>query len=118
MTTAENIATAILAYDALSVRSLVQDWLRSGPVFANEPAPIATDARVRVLAAAVVELLAERAGQPAPTWAAAEGGLASPLFLVEAAQHSAKLRARIEHESPAPLRKRNVFAPATYLEQR
>lgn len=118
MTTAENIATAILANDALSVRSLVQDWLRSAPVFAIESTPISTDARVRVVAAAVVELLAERAGQPAPTWAAAESHLPVPLFLVEAASRSPKLRARVERESPEALRKHNVFAPAGYLDLR
>ncbi|MCX5743027.1 MAG: hypothetical protein NT062_11080 [Proteobacteria bacterium] len=118
MSTAENIATAILTNDPLIARSLVQDWLRSAPVFADEPPPATTDLRVRAVAAAVVELLAERAGQPAPHWTATEGCLTSPLFLVDAAQHSPKLRARIERESPAPLRKRNLFAPASYLEQR
>jgi hypothetical protein len=87
-------------------------------VFASEPPPDTADVRVRAVAAAIVELLAERAEQPPPAWTAAEGQLASPLFLVEAAQHSPKLRARVERESPAPLRKRNVFAPAQYLEQR
>lgn len=79
MTTAENMATAILANDALDVRSLVQDWLGSSPEFASEPAPTSNDAHVRVVAAAVVELLAERAGQAAPAWAASVGqlGLAS-----------------------------------------
>lgn len=117
-TTAENIANAILTNDPLTARSLVQDWLRSAPVFANEPPPCTFDVRARAVAAAIVELLAERAGQPAPNWTAGEGKLSTPLFLVAAAQHSPKLRARVERESPAPLRKRNVFAPASYLEQR
>lgn len=116
-TTAENIANAILTNDPLTARSLVQDWLRSAPVFASEPPPDTADVRARAVAAAIVELLAERAGQSAPSWTAAEGRLTSPLFLVDAAQHSPKLRARVERESPAPLRKRNLFAPASYLEQ-
>lgn len=98
------------------MRSQVKDWLRSAPVFANEPAPISTDVRLRVVAAAVVELLAERAGQPAPTWAATAGQLPAPLFLVEAASQSPKLRARVERESPEALCKHNVFAPADYLD--
>lgn len=117
-TTAENIANAILTDDPLTARSLVQDWLRSAPVFANEPPPDTADVRARAVAAAIVELLAERAGQPAPSWTAAEGRLTSPLFLVQAARHSPKLRTRIERESPAALLKRNMFAPAGYLEQR
>ena len=118
MTTAENIATAILAKDALTVRSLVQDWLRSSPVCATEPAPISNDARVRVVAAAVLELLADRAGQAAPAWVGTVGQLPAPLFLVEAASHSPKMRARVERESPEALRRHNVFAPASYLDLR
>lgn len=117
-TTAETIANAILSNEPLTARSLVQDWLRSAPVFANEPPPATSDVRTRAVAAGIVELLADRAGQSAPSWTAAEGRLASPLFLVDAAEHSPTLRARIERESPAPLRKRNVFAPASYLELR
>jgi hypothetical protein len=116
MSRAENIAIQILANEPLQVRSLVQDWLRSAPVFAHEPAPTSRDARVRTVAAALVELLAERAGQAAPAWTATVAKLATPVFLVEAAQHSPKLRARIERESPEALRKRNVFAPPGYLE--
>jgi hypothetical protein len=39
-----------------------------------------------------------------------------PIYLVEAATKSPKMRARVEQESPEPLRKRNVFAPSRYLE--
>ncbi|HET7502649.1 MAG TPA: hypothetical protein VFK02_16625 [Kofleriaceae bacterium] len=38
-----------------------------------------------------------------------------PVYLVEAAVRSPKMRARVEQESPEPLRKRNLFAPAGYL---
>jgi hypothetical protein len=116
MSRAEDIAIQILAHEPLQVRSLVQDWIRSAPVFAHEPAPTSGDARVRAIAASVIELLAERARQPAPAWTATVGGLAAPVFLVDAALHSPKMRARVERESPEPLRKRNVFAPPGYLE--
>lgn len=118
MTAAEQIAITILSHDALAVRSLVQDWLRSAPIFANEPAPASTDARVRVVAAAVTELLAERAGQRAPAWTATVEHLAAPIYLVAAADRSPKLRARVERESPDALRRHNVFAPPGYLDMR
>ena len=44
------------------------------------------------------------------------GRLPTPVYLVEAAAKSPKMRARIEQQSPEPLRKRNVFAPPGYLE--
>ncbi len=116
MSRVENIAIRILANEPLVARSLVQDFLRSSPRFAHEDAPRSLDPLVRAVAAGLVELLAERVGQPAPAWAASVGTLTTPVYLVRAASSSAKLRARMERESPEPLRKRNLFAPAGYLE--
>ena len=117
MTRAENIAIKILANEPVEVRSLVQDWLRAAPSFVDEPAPTSPDASVRAVAAGIVELLAMRHGQPAPAWVATIGSLPVPLYLVHAARESAKMRARVERESPEPLRKRNMFAPRHYLEK-
>jgi hypothetical protein len=38
-----------------------------------------------------------------------------PVYLIEAASRSPRMRARVEQESPEPLRKRNLFAPPGYL---
>lgn len=116
VTKSEKIAAKILANEPLTVRSLAQEWLRAGPRFADEPAPSTNDPIVRTVAAAVVELLALRANQQAPEWTVFVDGLAEPVYLVDAAKRSAKMRARVERESPEPLRKRNVFAPPGYLE--
>lgn len=116
MTRSEEIAILILNNEALEVRSRVQDWLRSAPTFGNEPAPKSTDPRIRAVAAGVVELLAERAHQPPPTWTRTVGALGMSLYLVAAAHQSEKLRARVERESPEPLRRRRVYAPPGYLE--
>lgn len=116
MTFAENIALRILTGNALEVRSLVQDWMRHGPALRDLPAPTIADAKVWAVAAGVVELLALRAHQAPPSWAAEVAALPEPLYLVAAAHRSTKLRERVERESPEPLRKRNVFAPPGYLE--
>lgn len=116
MTFAEDIALCILTGNALEVRSLVQDWMRRGPALRDLPAPNTADAKVWAVAAGVVELLAVRAHQAPPSWASEVAALPEPLYLVTAAHRSAKLRERVERESPEPLRKRNVFAPPGYLE--
>jgi hypothetical protein len=61
-------------------------------------------------------LIAARTAQQAPAWAEQIGRLSGPIYLVEAAARSPRMRARIQQESPEPLRKRNVFAPPGYLE--
>jgi hypothetical protein len=116
MTRLEQIAAHILQGDALEVRSLTQDWLRTSPAFAEEQPPVSGDRRIWAVAAGILELLAARYGQEAPTWTSAVGPLADPLYVVASAHRSARLRERVERESPAPLRMRNIFAPPGYLE--
>jgi hypothetical protein len=118
MTPLEQIATQILANNPLEVRSLTQDYLRRGALLCVEPAPTSDDPRICAVAAALAELLAARTAQPAPPWANQIGRLPAPLYLVEAATRSPRMRARVEQESPEPLRKRNVFAPPGYLKMR
>jgi hypothetical protein len=116
MTPLEQIADQILARNPLEVRSLVQDYLLRGAPLGLEHAPTSVDPRICAIAAAIAELFAARTTQQAPTWAREIGKLSAPVYLVEAAIKSPKMRARIERESPEPLRKRNVFAPPGYLE--
>ena len=115
MATLEQLALAALSGDALGVRSLAQDWLRENPRLANAPRPASESPDVLALSAALVELFAERAGQPAPAWTRDIGGVAEPRFLVRAAMTMRRLRRACELESPPPLRRRNLFAPADYL---
>lgn len=116
MTPLEQIATEILANRPIEVRALVQDYVRRGAMLEQEPAPGSQDPRVRAVAAGLAELFASRMAQRAPAWALEVGKLPAPLYLIEAAHRSPRLRARIERESPEPLRKRNVYAPPAYLE--
>ena len=112
----EQLAAAALAGDALGLRSLVQDWLADNPRLAECPRPPSNDPEVLAVAAALVELFAQRAGQAPPDWSGRIGPLAQPRFLVRAAATMRRLRQMCETESPAPLRRRNLYAPANFLQ--
>lgn len=110
----EHLATAVLTRQALEARSLVQEMVRAG--LAGElTEPTTAPLDVRVVAAALAELLAERHGLPAPAWAAQVGALPAPFFAVERALRWPLLREQCEREAPAPLRRRGIYAPASFL---
>lgn len=113
--TIEEIAAAILDYDVLRVRDLAQEWVRYDMPFAEVPRPETSDARVLAVAAAVVELLAQRVHQTSPAWTAVIGGLPEPFFVMRILPYEAYTRYLCLTESPEPLRKRNIFAPPDYL---
>lgn len=110
----EDIARAALAYDALTVRDLIQQLLRSHPDWSAIPRPVAVDEKTLVVAAALLDLLALRSSAEPAAWTREAGPAREPIHLVRAAITMPRTRARIEAESPEPLRKRNVFAPAEY----
>jgi hypothetical protein len=112
----EELAEAALAGDALCLRSLAQDWLRENPRIADADPPSSSDPLLRVIAAALVELFAERTRQAPPGWARTIGSAKSPMYLVKSARTMPRLRRLCETESPAPLRRRNLLAPPTFLE--
>jgi hypothetical protein len=110
----EDIACAALAYDALTVRDLIQDLLRNPPDWASVPRPVSVDENTLVVTAALLELLALRSGTEPPNWTREIGPAREPIHLVRAVTTMPRTRARVEAESPEPLRNRNVFAPAEY----
>ena len=110
----ERLALAVLAREALEARSLVQEMVRAG-LAAELSEPATHDHATRVVAAALAELLAQRHGLDAPAWTASEGALAEPFFALERATRWPILRAECEREAPTPLRRRRIYAPATFL---
>ncbi|MBM3266079.1 MAG: hypothetical protein FJZ01_00395 [Candidatus Sericytochromatia bacterium] len=117
MASLDEVARAALARDALAVRSLVQDLLRERPSISDWEAPHdVSDPGLLALAAALAELLADRCGQAAPPWTAKVGPLPEPFFLLRSAETMKNLRMQCEAESPPPLRKRRLYAPANFLE--
>lgn len=116
MITIELLAETALRHDSLQLRSLVQDLLRTAPDLSQIPQPQTSDQRTRAVAAALVELLAERSNQPAPAWTHDVGAMPEPTFLIESATRMKRLRTLCETEAPLPLRKRNLYAPPNFLE--
>jgi hypothetical protein len=112
----EQLAEAALAGEALALRSLAQDWLRENPRLADCPRPLSDDQCVLAVAAGLVELFADRLGQQWPAWSGEIGPLPRPRHLVRAAETMKRLRRMCEIESPLPLRKRNLYAPAQFLQ--
>ncbi len=112
----ENLAEAALRHDGLLLRSLAQDLLRAEPDLGKVPDPQTGDARVRMASAALIELLAERTGQAAPSWAKSIGKLPEPFFLLASAASMKRLRLLCEQQSPEPLRRHGFFAPPNFLE--
>jgi hypothetical protein len=112
----EQMAEAALTRDSLRLRSLVQDWMRSGLPVNSLPYPNTTETKILAVSAALVELLALRQGQTPPAWTQEIGALAEPFFLIESAASMKRLRALCESQSPEPLRKRKLYAPPHFLE--
>jgi len=112
----EQLAQMALSGDALGLRSQVQDWLGEHPKLADSPAPVSADPTILAVAAALVELFAERRGESPPPWAAKIGAAPRPIHLVNAARTMRRLRELCEAESPPSLRRRNLFAPPGFLE--
>ena len=111
----EDIARAVLSGDALQVRSLVQELGEQVTDLGTVARPRSTDEQTLVVAAAIIELLAQRAGQNAPAWTQDIGSLAEPRYLVKAADRMPHLRELCRRESPEPLRRRGLLAPPNYL---
>ena len=110
----EHLAEAVLTRQALEARSLVQEMVRAG--LAHElDEPTQVSPAVRVVAAALAELLAQRHGLPVPAWAVRVGALSEPFFAVERALRWPSLREQCEREAPEPLRRRGIYAPASFL---
>jgi len=110
-----DLVRALLSFETLAARQWVADARRSGLVWAELPAPAGLDATERAVAAGMAELLASRAGEAAPAWAAAVPAAPERLFLVRAAADMPRLRAACEQEGPEPLRRRGLMAPPEFL---
>ncbi|NJN15276.1 MAG: hypothetical protein HC822_02720 [Oscillochloris sp.] len=106
----------LLARDDFHLRLYIQAWLREQPRFAAMPQPETDDPRILTAAAALVELLAQRARQEPPAWTATVGALPEPFFAVEWAERPGFTRDLCLNESPEPFKRRNIFAPPNFLE--
>jgi hypothetical protein len=110
-----DLVRALLEFDAIGARQWVADALRSRIQWHEIAVPTDLNATELAVAAGVVELLAERAGQAAPSWTQEVPPLAHGLFLVKAASSMPRLRILCEQQGPEALRKRRLYAPPDFL---
>lgn len=113
-----DLVRALLAGDLLASRQWVADARRARVSWPEWPKPEGLDERELIVAAAVVELLAARDGAAPPAWTASVAGTREPLFLDPGLESMPRTLARVRAEAPEPLRKRNVFASADFLDVR
>ncbi|HXO22656.1 MAG TPA: hypothetical protein VOA87_22270 [Thermoanaerobaculia bacterium] len=111
----KDLVNAILRFDGLAARQWLADATSEGLVWSEVPAPLDLDETGRAVAASVAELLAERAGQLPPGWAAAIPPAPRPIFLVRSAATMPRLRAACEQGGPEQLRRRGLLAPPDFL---
>lgn len=110
-----DLVRAILSQDTLAARQWVADSLRSGIRWPEVAKPERLSDTELALAAGLAELMAERAGQSPPGWAAGVDGAPAVTFLVRAAETMPRLRRLCEEEGPLPLRRRGLLAPPEFL---
>lgn len=110
-----DLVRALLAYDALAARQWVADSVRTQVAWNSVARPVDLDVSELAVAAAMAELLAERAGQTPPAWVTNVGAVASPIWLVQAARTMPRLRLLCELDGPEPLRRRGILAPPEFL---
>ncbi len=110
-----DLIDALVAREALAARQWIADASRSGWDWSEVEQPPRLDPQRLAVAAAVVELMAQRQGRLAPAWTSAVPALPAPLFLVRAAESLPRLRRLCEEEGPEPLRRRRILAPPDFL---
>ncbi len=110
-----DLARAVRRRDFLAAREWVKEARRQHEDPAAFARPATADREELALAAALAELLAERAGRPPPAWSAEAGPLAEPVWLSEAARRHPTLAAHLQEASPEPFRRRRIFAFPDFL---
>jgi hypothetical protein len=109
------LVAAVVRRDALRARQWIADAQRMAFDWSGVARPDGLDPLGLAVAAALVEVMAERHGTPAPAWT--PGVPASPqrMYLVRAAESLPRLRRLCETEGPEPLRRRGLLAPPDFL---
>ena len=111
-----DLVDSILGGDLLSARQWVADAQREPVNWEALPCPHDLAGRALTVAAGLVELLAERAGQKPPPWTDSVGAVGAPLVLDPGLENMPRSLAHAKVAGPEPLRKRNLFALPDFLE--
>ncbi|NJM39305.1 MAG: hypothetical protein HC853_00330 [Anaerolineae bacterium] len=116
-TTINELARVVLDDLGAIVGQYTMNIWGENPSFTAVPKPQDASQEELVVSAAVLELFATRRSQLPPAWTQEVGGLDAPRFLMNRyAKKYPYLAERWLRESPEPLKKRNLFASAEFLE--
>jgi hypothetical protein len=110
-----DLVHSLLDGDTLSARQWVADACRLELDWRTVRQPEGLDLRGLAVAAGIAELLAARASQQAPSWAANVGAAPEPIYLVRSALTMPRLLRVCLEEAPEPLRRRRILAPPEFL---
>jgi len=110
------LVRAILDGDLLTARQWVADARREELDWKSIEKPTGLSQQEMVVAAAVSELLAERAGAVVPSWTAEVGAQNSPIILDPGLERMPRSFALAKATGPEPLRRRNLIALPDFLE--
>ena len=111
-----NLVEAVLTGDLLTARQWVSDARREDVRWSTVPAPPDLTDRQLTVAAALVELFAQRAGEQPPLWSTTIGGEREPIVLDPGLEDMPRSFALAKTAGPEPLRKRNLVALPDFLD--
>lgn len=106
----------LVAGDLLAVRQQVADAKRACVRWDRVEQPTGLSEVEMSVAAAVVELLASRAGMDPPSWTATIGAVQEPFVLDPGLEAMPRSFARARAAGPEPFRKRNLVALPDFLD--
>lgn len=109
------LVLALLAGDLLTARQWVADARRTDLCWEEVEFPSNLTAIELAVAAAVVELLASRAGRPAPSWTNTVGAVRELLVLDPGLDRMPRSFEHAKGNGPEPLRRRNMVALPDFL---
>lgn len=107
---------ALLAGDLLAARQWVADAQRTSFPWTRLEQPVDLNDHEMSVAAAMVELLASRAGATPPPWTRTIGAVRDLLVLDPGLEKLPRSFARAKSTAPEPLRSRNMVALPDFLD--
>ena len=106
---------ALLSGELLAARQIVADVQRERVSLEAIECPTDLSERELTVAAAIIEMLAERAHARPPQWTAGVGALPDIFVLDPGLEEMPRSFERAKSSGPEPLRKRNLVAPPDFL---
>ncbi len=113
-----DLVRALTHGDLLAARQWAADAKRAQLDWSQLPFPANLCARELTVAAAITELLAERAGSAAPEWTGRVGGCTESVLLDPGLGEMPRTLANVRLHGPPALLKRNLIAGAEFLDVR